>query len=135
MAATKEARAVAEEARSKAEAEASHLEVEQTSFLLEIGAAKDEVSSFHSQASKDKEITEEDYQKALEVIFFLWLLVLCFQNNINICGDQPEVPDGMPDSSDPLPPEFFVSPKCPPVLAAIEDTSVEAHPNKVAKEP
>ena len=29
----------------------------------------DEVSSLHSQASKDKEVVEEDYQKALEVIF------------------------------------------------------------------
>ena len=53
----------------KVEAKASRLEVKQTSLLLEIGAAKDEVSSLHSQAGKDKEAMEEDYQKALEVIF------------------------------------------------------------------
>ena len=35
---------------------------------LKIGAAKDEVSSLHSQAGKGKEAMEEDYQKALEVI-------------------------------------------------------------------
>ena len=49
-----------EEARRKVEAEATRLEVEWTSLLLEIGAAKDEVSSFHSQAAKDKEAIKED---------------------------------------------------------------------------
>ena len=62
-----------------AETETTHLEVEQTSLLLELGAAKDEVSSLHSQASKDEEAMEEDYQKALELIFFLWLWMLCVQ--------------------------------------------------------
>ena len=28
----------------------------------------------------------------------------------NICGDHPEVPEGMPDTVDPLPPVFFVNP-------------------------
>ena len=46
--ATEEARAIAEEAKSKAEAEAARHEVEHTSLLLEIGAAKDEVSSLYS---------------------------------------------------------------------------------------
>ena len=63
------AKVVTEEARHKAEAEAARLKVERTSFLLEIGAAKDEISSLHSQAGKDKEAMEEDYQKALAVIF------------------------------------------------------------------
>ena len=58
-----------EEVRRKAKAKATPLEVERTSLLLEIEAAKDEVSSLHSQTSKDKEATEEDSQKALELIF------------------------------------------------------------------
>ena len=37
-----------EEAKRKAEAEAAHLEVERTSLLLEIRAAKDEVSFLQS---------------------------------------------------------------------------------------
>ena len=37
-----------EEARQKAEVMAASLEVERTSLLLEIEAAKDEVSSLHS---------------------------------------------------------------------------------------
>ena len=109
LVAIEEAMAVAEEARRKAEAKAAHLEVERMSFLLEIGAAKDEVSSFHSQADKDKEAMEEDYQKALKVIFSYDYECCVFKHNI--CGDQ--VPDGMLDSSDPFPPKFFVSPKCP----------------------
>ena len=69
LARVQDALAIAEEARRKAEAETAHLEVERTSLLLELRATKGEVSSLHSQASKDKEAMEEDYQKALEVIF------------------------------------------------------------------
>ena len=53
--------AVAKEAKRKVEAETSSLEVEKTSLLLELRVAKDEVSSYHSQACKDKEAMEEDY--------------------------------------------------------------------------
>ena len=93
---------VAEEARRKVEAETSLMEVKRTSLLLELGVAKDEVSFLHSQVGKDKEAMEEDYQKALEFIFS------CGYEDI--CGDQLEVLNGMPDSSDPLPPKFFTNP-------------------------
>ena len=53
----------------------------------------------------------------------------------NICGDQPEVLDGMPDSSDPLPPEFFMNPRCPPAPTATEVTTVEVDQGEVIKEP
>ena len=53
----------------KAEAGIARLEVERTSLMLELGEAKDEVSSLHYQACKDKEAMEEDYQKALKLIF------------------------------------------------------------------
>ena len=54
-------------------------EFERTSLLMDIRAAKDEVSSLQSQAVKDKEAMEEDYQKALELIFSYGLRVLCVQ--------------------------------------------------------
>ena len=54
---------------------------------------------------------EEDYQKALEVIFSHENK--CFDFKHNICGDHPEVPDGMPDSSFSFPYEFFSNPRCP----------------------
>ena len=119
---------VAEEAKRKAEAETTHLEVERTFLLLDLGATKDEVSSLQSQASKDKEAMEEDYQKALEVIFAYGYECCIFKHNI--CERKPEVPDGMPNSSNPLPPEFFANPKCPPVptvtiAAAAEEDMIE----------
>ena len=74
---------------------------------------KDEVSSLQSQVGKDKEVMEEDYHKALELIFSYGYGCCVFKHNI--CGDQPEVLDGMPDSFDPLPPKFFMNPRCPPI--------------------
>ena len=68
-----------EEERHKSKAENFRLAVEQTSLLLELETSKDEVSSLHSQAGKDKEAMIEDYQKALEKIFCLWLRMLCVQ--------------------------------------------------------
>ena len=40
--------------------------------------------------------------KALEVIFTYGYGCCVFKHNI--CGDHPEVPEGMPDSTDPFPP-------------------------------
>ena len=71
-----------EETKCKAEAETAHLEVEQTSLLLELGVEKDEVSSLQSQAGKDKETMEEDYQKALKVIFSYGYGWCMFKHNI-----------------------------------------------------
>ena len=76
---------------------------------------------------------EEDYQKALEVIFAYSYGCYVFKHNIY--GDQLVAPDGMPDSSDPLLAKVFISPKYPLVLAAFGDMRVEAHPGEVAKEP
>ena len=77
LAMLQDAREVAEEARQKAEAEAARLEVERTPLLLEIRATKDDMSSLHSQAGMDKEAMEEDYQKALELIFDMATNVVC----------------------------------------------------------
>ena len=48
LAKVQEALVVAKEARLRAEVKTSSLKVERTSLLLELGAAKDEVSSLHS---------------------------------------------------------------------------------------
>ena len=106
-------RAMAEKARRKAESEAARLKFDRTPLLLELGPAKDEVSSFQSQAGKDKEAMKEEYQKALEVIFAYGYECCVFKHNI--CGDCPKVLEGMPDSANQLPPEFFVNPRCAPL--------------------
>ena len=124
--------AVAKEAKHKAEVKTSCLEVKWTSILLELGAAKDEVSSLHSRAGKDKEAMEKDYQKAMKLIFVYGYRCCVFKHNI--CGDQPEVPDGMPDSFDQLPPEFFVNPRCPPAPIVAEVTITKVDQSKATKE-
>ena len=91
--------------------------------MLEIGAAKDEVSSLQSQAGNGKATLEEDYQKALDLIFAYGYKCYVFKHNIY--GDHPEVPDGMPDSSNPLPSEFFVNPRCPLGLVATKATTAK----------
>ena len=53
-----------EEVRRMVEVEVARPEVERTSLMLDIGAAKDEVSSFQSQTGKENEAMGEDYQKA-----------------------------------------------------------------------
>ena len=115
MARVQDALAAAEEARRKVETKAAFREVERTSLFLEIGTTK---------VGKDKEAMEEDYHKALELIFAYGYG--CFVFKHNIYGDQPEVPDGMPDSSDPLPLEFFVNLRCSQAPIATKATTVEA---------
>ena len=64
-----DALATTEEDRHRSKAEIARLAVERTSLFLELEASKDKVSSLHSQAGKDKEAMEGDYQKALKLIF------------------------------------------------------------------
>ena len=71
---------------------------------------------------------DEDYQKALEVIFSYGYGCCAFKHNI--CGDLLKVPDHMPDSI-PLPLKFFANPKCLSVLAAIEDMTAKLHLSEV----
>ena len=92
---------------------------------------KDEVSSLQSQANKDKEAMKEENQKALEVIFAYGYGCCVFKHNI--CGDLPEVSEGMPDSTNPLPLKFFVNLGCPPIQAASEATTTEVPLNKAVK--
>ena len=86
-----------------------------------------------SQVGKDKEAMEEEYQKALEVIFAYGYECCVFKHNI--CGDCSDVLEGMPDSADLLPPEFFVNPWCPPIQEAFEATTTEVPLSKATKEP
>ena len=112
---------VAEEARRRTEVETTCLKVERTSLLLESRAAKDEVSSFQFHIRKDKEAMKEDYQKSLELIFAYGYGCCIFKHNI--CGDHPEVPNDMPDSSNPLPLEFVVDSRCPLASTSTEATT------------
>ena len=89
--------------------------------------------SLHSKVGKDKEALEVDYQKALEHIFAY--SYGCCALKHGICGDLPGIPNGMPDSIDPLSPKFFVNPGCPSALKAVEAKAVEEHMGEAAKDP
>ena len=89
------------------------------------------MSSLHSQAGKEKEVMEEDYHKTLELIF-VYDYGCCMLKH-KICGDQPEVLDGMPDSSDPLSPKFFMNSSYPPARAPTKATTTEAKQSKTEK--
>ena len=102
----RDALAAAKEDGSKLEAEVARLAVERMSLLLELEASKDEVSSLHSHAGKDKEAMEEDFQKALEQIFAYGYGCCAFKHSIY--SDWPGIPDDMLDSTNPLPLEVFL---------------------------
>ena len=76
---------------------------------------------------------EEDYHKALELIFAYG--IGCCMLKHNICGDQLEVLDGMSDSSGPLLLEFFMDPRCPLAITSIKATTVEVDQSEEAKKP
>ena len=129
----RDALAAGEEDGHRLEVELALLAVEQTSLLLELKASKDEVYYLHSQTSKDKEAMEEDYQKTLDQIFAYGYVCCAFKHSI--CGDLPGIPDGMPDSINPLPPEFFVNPRCPLAPTSVEVKVVEVDLGEATKDP
>ena len=100
--------AVVEEARRKAKDEASHLADERVFALLKLGTCKDEVFAILAEALKEKRALEEAYKDGFDVIFNYGYGCCAFAHNI--CGSQPEVPDGMRDTSKPLSLEFFINP-------------------------
>ena len=82
---------------------------------------------------KDKEAMKEDYQKSLELFFSYGYGCCVFKHNI--CGDYLEVPNCMPDSTNPLFPGFFASPRCPPLWASSSFTIAKVNHEEAREEP
>ena len=55
---------------------------------------------------------EEEFDASSDVIFNYGYGCCAFAHDI--CGSKPMILAGMPDTSEPLPPEFFINPRCPP---------------------
>ena len=123
LATAEEGRPSLEGVIARLEADLAHIEAERPPLLLELKASKGEVSSLHARAKKDRKDMVKDYQGSLEVIFANGYGCCVFKNNI--CRDQSEIPDGMPNSTNLLPLEHFVNPRCPPALTAIEVKDAE----------
>ena len=54
---------------------------------------------------------EAEFDASSDVIFNYGYGCCTFVHDI--CGSKPMIPAGMPDTTKPLPPEFFVNPRCP----------------------
>ena len=106
------------EAWGKVEEETSRLTDERVSLLIELGASKDELSAFQVKVSKERKASEEAFDAFFDVIFNYGYSCCAFAHNI--CGSRPGIPNGMPDMSKPLPPEFFINPRCPLGVVPIE---------------
>ena len=124
---------VVEEARWKAEDEASHLVVEQVSLLLELGTCKDDVFAIRAEALKEKKVLEEAYEEGFDVVFNYRYGYCAFAHNI--CGSLPPVPGGMPDTSKPLSPDFFINPRCSPGAVPSKAASIDVRPSEATNAP
>ena len=133
LAGVQNALVVAEEAKLRVEDEVSCLADEQISLLLELGTCKDEVSAIWAKALKEKKALEEAYEEGFDLIFNYGYGCCAFAHNI--CGSQPEVPDGMPDTSKTLSSEFFINPRCPSGAVPAEAASIDVYPGEVANPP
>ena len=98
--------------------EISHLTDKRVSLLIDLGANKDELSTFRAEVSKERKASEEAFDASFDVIFNYSYGCCAFAHNI--CGSKPGIPDGMPDTSKPLPPEVFINPICPSGVVPVE---------------
>ena len=67
------------------------------------------MSTIWEKALKQKEALREAYEEGFDVIFNYGYDCCAFAHNI--CGSQPEVPDGMSDTTELLSPKFFINPR------------------------
>ena len=81
------------------------------------------MSALQAQALKEKKALEEAYEEGFDVIFNYDYGSCAFAHNI--CGSQPVVPDGMPDTSKPLSPEFFINHRCSPGVIPTEAATID----------
>ena len=101
---------------------------ERDSLLVE--SAKDELSAFQAEVSKEKKALEAKFDIGFKVIFNYGYGCCAFAHNI--CRSKPEIPNGMSDTSNPLPLEFFVNPFCHPGAVPVE--AVIAHEAGISEE-
>ena len=103
---------LAGEACTKAEEENNRLTDERLSLILELGTIKDDFTALREKAVADREAMEAEFDASGDTLFNYGYGCCVFTHNI--CGSKPQIPDGMPDPSVSLTPEFFSNPRCPP---------------------
>ena len=120
---------MAGEACTKEEEENSHLMDEQISLILELGTIKDDFAALREKVVADREAIEAEFDAGGDTLFNYGYG--CCVVTHNICGRNPQIPDGMPDPSVPLTPEFFANPRCPPSTSS---TALALDPTAVSRE-
>ena len=79
---------------------------------MEVRASKEELIAFQAKATAEIEVLEAEFDASSDMIFNYGYGCCAFVHDI--CIRKPMIPVGMLDTSKPLPPEFFVKPRCPP---------------------
>ena len=115
------------------EEEICRLTDERLSLIMELGAGKEELVAFQAKAAADRKAMEEEFNASSDVIFNYGYGCCAFAHDI--CGSKPMIPAGMPNTLEPLPPEFFVNPRCPssssfdpPSVAAVREEPPASSP-------
>ena len=102
----------AKEAYRRVEEENGRLTDERLSLLVELGATKDDFAAFWEKSFAERSTLEAEFDVSSDVIFNYGYGCYAFAHDIH--GIKPKIPPGMPDTSTPLTPEFFVNLRCPP---------------------
>ena len=79
---------------------------------MELGAIKDDFAAFLEKSSAERSTLEADFDASSDVIFNYGYGYCAYAHDIR--GSKPKIPPGMPDTSTPLTPKFFVNPRWPP---------------------
>ena len=101
----------AKEAYRRVEEENGRLTDERLSLLVELGAIKDDFAAFRKKSLAERSALEAEFDASSDVIFNYGYGCCAFVHDIR--GSKPKIPPGMPDTSNPLTPKFFVNPRCP----------------------
>ena len=118
------------EACRRVEEDNGRLTDERLSLLVELGTSKDDFAAFRERSFADRSAMEVEFDVRSNVIFNYGYGCCAFAHDIH--GSKPKIPPGMPDTSTPLTPEFFVNPRCPPgssfalSIAELVETTEEA---------
>ena len=84
---------------------------------MELRAIKEDFAAFWEKSSAEKSALEAEFDASNDVIFDYGYDCCAFAHDIH--GSKPMIPARMPDTSTPLPPEFFVNPRCPPSSSSV----------------
>ena len=75
---------------------------------MERGATKDDDTAFWEKSFAKRSAQEAEFDASSDMIFNYGYGCCAFTHYIH--GSKPKIPPGMPDTSTPLTPKFFVNP-------------------------